>query len=101
MHNDFRAILNKGERPSTGSASVFPVFMIALINTVSNEVTKYGLKRNKPLKYKADREKEVFHLLKISALINTLLIIPIFILMLSSLTEPNFEIVGFVVWSVK
>ena len=32
LHGDFRAMLNKGESPFTVSASVFPVFLIALIN---------------------------------------------------------------------
>ena len=51
---------------------------------------------NKSLKYKADREKKL-----VNPLMNTLLIIPIFILMLYSTPEPNLEIVASVVWSVK
>ena len=75
--------------------------MIALINTARMEVSKYVWKRNKSLKYKADRENKFFLFYKINALINTLLIIPIFILMLYSTPEPNLEIVASVVWSVK
>ena len=33
LNEDIHAILNKGGSPSTVSASVVPVFMIALINT--------------------------------------------------------------------
>ena len=32
LHDDFRAMLNKGESTFNVSASVFPAFMIALIN---------------------------------------------------------------------
>ena len=60
---NFRAIIYKGESPSAVSASVFPVFMIALMNTARMGGIKTvlnRLKRNKFLKHKADREKKLF-----------------------------------------
>ena len=70
--------------------------MIALINAArmgSMKISLEWIKRNKSLKYKADRENTFLT----HPLINTLLIISIFILMLYSIPEPNMEIVASVV----
>ena len=50
LHDDFRAILNKGESPCTVSAIVFPLFMIALINTARIKVLKSRFKTKQTFK---------------------------------------------------
>ena len=63
-------MLNKGETPISVNASVFPVFIIALIN-IARICLERIKKRNKSLKYKADREKKFLIFKKINASINT------------------------------